>query len=301
MRNKASATEGADLQFCWEQILRIRPQFRLSHPYAPKEIAAGILALHALFASLEEAICGASDEVVSRAKLAWWQQELLGQDLARTQHPIVRMLQRSIEMGGTLFKDFEQLLQSSIQRLDSAAPADQSALLLQCRQMGYYPMRLEFALEPGGEVSGDVVMRDCIAAGLLQLLRESARNSHRAYWWLPLNGLARFGISRSEFAGPAAPELTTKLMTHLYSGILETRSNAAHEKDSQVDAQASVKTYFPRHRHWAVQCILNARLLARLKKLHPESHAREFSKSRPVDAWFAWRAARVWGRREGQS
>jgi len=151
------------------------------------------------------------------------------------------------------------------------------------------------------DLSDDVVTHACVAAGLLQLLRESAKGEYRAFWWLPLNLLARCGISRSEFVGAPAQDLATDLIGMVYAGVLGVRPTEGSKEDQDALAKGLGNPHIQRHRHWKVQSVLQARLLSRLKRIHPQRHANELSKIRLVDAWCAWRVAREWAKREGKA
>ena len=297
MSKDASTSGDSDTQFCWDQVLRIRPQFRLSHPYAPRAIADALLAVHAFLASFEEIVAKVEDENVSRAKLTWWQQELAAQNFAGSQHPIVRVLRRSMDLPVNLHFNLQRLLEFSLDRIDCAAPPDAAALSQLCGKLGYYPMRLEFSLEAEEESDQAATTRDCVVTGLLQLLRESARTEHRAYWWVPLNLLARFGLSRNEISSDKV-DSPKDLLKQVCHGVLESHSDQAAGKVSARQVDSSRASLFSGHRHWCVQSSLQTRLLSRLQNTLPKRHLTVFSSNRPIDAWHAWRAARQWTEKE---
>ncbi len=57
-----------DRQQCWERVLKSNKLFRISHLFAPDEFSGALLALHALFASIEQISSEVSDELVARKK-----------------------------------------------------------------------------------------------------------------------------------------------------------------------------------------------------------------------------------------
>jgi hypothetical protein len=58
-----------DQQFCWERILESNSLYRVSHFFAPNGFADQLLALHALFASIDLLSSKTRDETVTRKKL----------------------------------------------------------------------------------------------------------------------------------------------------------------------------------------------------------------------------------------
>ena len=293
MNNQVSDTERADLGFCWDQVMRVRPQFRLTHAYAPKEISSGILAMHALFAALEEAVSNVSAEEVSRAKLVWWQQELMAHGAVNSRHPIVRMLERSFTRPEAIHDHLRSLLDLSIQRVDAVAISDEAALRQFCQELGAVQMRLEFALEPGNTEDDASLAKSCDASGLLQLLRESVRlGPDRAFWWLPLNLLARFGLNRAEFVDGGVNESSINVMKSIYSAVLDRHRQPESRNRFATKLHSKVGSTVQRHRHWLVQSALQLRLLDRLEAVHPRKYLNILSTTRLSDAWFAWRVAR---------
>ena len=298
MTDWASNGAGSEIQFCWDQALRVRPQFQYSYPYASKEHANGLLALQALFASLEEAAGSVRDEEVSRAKLGWWQQELLGRDPAISQHPIVKVLRQSVAIKLDVYDALRRLLESSLRRVETVTISDEKALFALCHDLGFQQMRLEYAVEScQAAINVANTDDDCAAAGLLQLLRESCRSApERAFWWLPLTLLARHGQSRNEFVAQSSPDSALHLMSDVFTGILDEHPSSRSDGQDSARLSSGKAAFAPRPRHWYVQSALQLGLLGRLRKVHPQHHEHEISKTRFTDAWFAWRAARQWAR-----
>lgn len=257
------------------------------HAYAPKEHSVGLLALHSLFCALEEALCRVSDESIAVAKLTWWHQQLLSSECTVSAHPITRQLYRSGVINADTQKHFQGLLASTIERLDARPPSDVESFRSLCRLVGLYPMRLELAMQGESDPESPFINAACAVNGLVQLMRESSRSELSSYTWLPMNLLARHGLTREQFQRNAQPETTGLLIRQLCELGLSWVENDALESDLQINAE-----WRQRHRHWIIETQLNARRLKTLQRLGLHLHDREFSATRAGEAWLAWRVAR---------
>jgi hypothetical protein len=259
----------------------------LFHAYAPREYSISLLALHALFCALEEALCRVSDESVAVAKLTWWHQQVLSSERSVSAHPITRQLYRSGVISGDTQKHLQGLLASTIERLDAPAPSDVESFRSLCRLVGLYPMRLELAMQGETDSGSPFINGACAVNGLVQLMRESSRSPLFSYSWLPLNLLARHGLTRDQFRSNAQPDTTGVLMQQLCELGLSWIENDALESDLHNNA-----AWWHRHRHWLIETQLNSRRLKTLQRLGLHLHNREFSSTRVGEAWLAWRVAR---------
>jgi phytoene synthase len=276
-----------DLQFCWQQVLRVRPGFRLSYTYAPKELWVRLLALYALLTAVEEALCRVSDEGVALAKLTWWQQQLLSPEYRVSAHPITRQLYRSGMITPDTQEHFRGLLASTMERLDAPAPTNENALKSLCRSVGLYPLRLELAMQDGNQEVSELFEEACAVNGLVQLLRESSRSEMPGYTWLPLNLLARYDLVRDAVQSKTRADKIQPLMEQLCAWGLSWTAN--RDLDLKLRISAELRK---RHRHWIIQTRLNVRKLENLRHLSIQQHGREFMTARARDAWLAWRVAR---------
>lgn len=275
-----------DQLFCWEQIRRVNPLFRLSSMFAPSEHATALLALHALFAAVEETCSAALDEQVAQHKLAWWQQECLGQAPGASRHPVLRLLNAS--GGGALLSQpaLAGLFDVAHQRLDAPPPSDEAELREFAVQVSRPLVELEAALlGAGGPAVSDELAEGLPAAGLLQLIRESMRGADsRSYWWLPLSLQARYGIGRAEaVSGDAGEPLTAlfrDLIDHLGTSPERSRKSASRSRGPAPQ------------RHLRVTVALQQRTLQRLRKAEPARYAEKVSRLSLGDVFAAWNVAR---------
>jgi len=196
----ASATgEGNDRQFCWEQVGKSNRVFRISQVFASRHCAEKLLPLYALFSAVEQICSSISDEDVARAKLNWWRIECLQKIPNESGHPVMKELNRSGAMSDLRWESIASLLDGVESRLYASAPPDVEALKGMCIEL--HRPQLELELGISGLKRSTLEFEPGLLArnGMLQLIRESVyRKEQGGFWWIPLNLLARHGVSRED-------------------------------------------------------------------------------------------------------
>ncbi len=271
--------------FCWEQILRTNRLFRVSHLFAPPQMSDQLLALHALFASIELLNCEITEELVAHRKLDWWRAELLERDAADSRHPVIRHLFATGALMKLPESSLSLLLDSAESRFDALAPTDEDDFMRLCQEIYRPQVLLESAL---GEF--DVTLNPFNTAvffngGMIQLLRESCRRKENAFWWIPLSLLARFKVNRKELEDFHGSEVLHALFTH----ILEFRGQSVGHQlvDRQPGAIEGSGLL-----HLQLMNALQSRQLCRLQGMSPAKYSDELSRWRIGDLMTAWKSAR---------
>lgn len=253
--------------------------FRLSRIFAAKSTADGLLPLYALFASVEQICAVGIDEAVARQKLNWWREECLAREIASSEHPVLRELQRTNVASSLDRPALAELFAGAEFRIDAAAPSGSDELLQICQGISQPQIDLELSIYG---VDKQVTLHPGQAAinGLLQLIRE------RRNWWLPLKLLARHGLNRDAFADSSQAEATDLFFQELL--LLAGEWGGAPELP--VDRKPN---RFPETRHLFVINSLNTRKLESLQKLQVADWIIELNRLRPSDVFAAWRIART--------
>jgi hypothetical protein len=235
--------------------------------------------LYALFSVIEQACSTISDDDVARSKLGWWRNELEPKNLAVSQHPLVRDLRNKGGAERLRRESLDHLFRGAAKRIDAQAPADLAALHRLCTETSQPQLDLELGMvgSTGGISAGQLP-----GIGFVQLVRESARGTGQgAYWWMPLNLLARHKVNREEILAHPGSGPVLGLFGDLFAEVLSWNAQ------SGVDATAN-----PMARHLAVISGLVNRKLARLAATQPDRFARELGRVGPADLLHAWKSAR---------
>jgi phytoene synthase len=285
MTTRAASKDNGRM-FCWEQIAKTNRVFRISQVFASRHCVDRLLPVYALFSVVEHLCSGISDEDVARSKLNWWRTEYLQNEPGESHHPVMKELHRTGAMNDLRRENVAQLLDGAESRLYASAPSDMEALKRLCVELqrpqleleidasGLHGLELEF--EPG------LLARN----GLLQLIRESVhRKEQGGFWWVPLNSLARHGVSREEISGDPESRAVAELMVEvLAAGESWGRESISQSRRGAVD--------FSPVRHIFAINGLYSRKLKRLGGLTPNLMARELGRLGPADIFEAWKCAR---------
>jgi phytoene synthase len=247
----------------------------VSRIFAAPATADRLLPLFALFASVEQVCTEYTDEDVARRKLNWWREECLVRGIASSEHPALRELQSTGGADQLELSDLGHLFAGAAYRLDAPAPVDCSELESLCLRISQPQIELEKRVCGADGDSQLLAAGDAARNGLLQLLRE-----HRS-WWLPLNLLARHGLSRASLSDPSQAESVSKLFRELLAAA-----------DEWGGKPAAPSTTDPQLRHLFVLSSLNSRKLRALQKRQPPAYDAELGRLRPSDVFAAWKLAR---------
>jgi hypothetical protein len=121
--------------------------------------------------------------------------------------------------------------------------------------------------------------------GLLQLIRESSKSSGQgAYWWIPLNLLARHGISRDALLNEPESADVSGLLSELIAESASWAPSTYKAPENHKDFQA-LRNYF------AING-LYSRKISNLKNISPNFYVTEIDRIRVSDLFVAWQCAR---------
>jgi hypothetical protein len=283
-----NALKGAgsnDRLFCWEQVTRTNQAFRVSQVFAPREEAAKLLPLYALFSIVEQICSVSSDEDLACSKLDWWRIECSQQNLQSSHHPVLKEFRRTGARHSMGQDQFQSLLDSAKIRLEARAPDDISDLKALCIATQRPQFDLEMSVSGLGVDSVQANPGLLARGGLLQLIRESAKRSGQgAYWWIPLNLLARYGVNRDALVTEPESKEVSGLLTELIT-------ESASWVPSQYGAPEKDKAFQALRNYFAINGLYSKKI-SNLINLSPNRYVTEFNRIRVSDLFVAWRCAR---------
>lgn len=227
-----------------------------------------------------EQICSTiSDDDVARSKLGWWRNELEPDNLAGSQHPLAKELRRSGATERLSREPLDRLFRGAAERIVARAPADVAALTELCIET--FQPQLDLELGVTGSTGG-VSVGHSACSGFVQLVRESTHGTERsAYWWIPLNLLARHNVSREQIRARSGSAPVRDLFSDLFGEVLSWNERPGLEGPANLPA-----------RHLAAITALTDRKLARLATLRPDRFGVELGRVGPADLFHAWKSAR---------
>jgi len=285
MASSSSERDNARM-FCWEQISRTNRLFRMSRVFASRNYADSLLPLYALFSVVEQISSTVSDVDVAISKLNWWRNECLHKNRAESQHPLLRELTRTGAANSLPDESIAGLFDGAGHRLLATAPADLGALRNQCIEIYRPQLELELSVS-GPQLAVDDFNPGLLARnGLVQLVRESTRGKEQGrFWWIPLNSLARHGVSREEITNsPESPNVANLMAEVLTEGIMWGEGRGDSPSATAID-------YSPARHVFAISG-LYARKLRSLVTTTPDQFIKGLARLTPSDLFGAWTCAR---------
>lgn len=289
VKQKVLSPDPNDIRYCWEQVHRVRPMFRLTHNYLPENLQLEMLARYALLCALEESMFSVSDEDVLRAKISWFQREVLWLDPAQSQHPIVRLLTvtQAIQQNDNAMR---QHFLTTLNRIDLTPPRNEEELKTLCANAGRSASLLELKWNSESAPERSAFTPAFEFMGLVQLLRESSKSRNPIFAWVPLSLLARHQINRQQCA--LQPE--SDKAVNLCKDICDEGLSWLNSDQIRSLAESSTKTAAGQARlnHWLMQLNMDWFQMKRLARLGFHQHRRVFTTIPPVNVWRNWRFAR---------
>ena len=274
-------------QFCWQQVDAHQPLFRVSHVFAPPELADRLLALYAFFSAIESVTSTTSDEAVALRKLDWWREETHRMGRQASAHPIVAELQRSGAAGRMPMPLVEDLLLTAASRLDAPAPASADELEALCEANGRAQVQIELAVCEAGQGIPESMAGFPLQVGRGLLLRDAVYRGN--FWWVPLDLLARHGLNRSQMLSADHQQSAVRLMAE----ILERDAFKSQDSSGFLKDISVIKNEYKHgYKHLYVQDTLSRKFFRNLKRTSPVLYRKRLAGSRMSDAFSAWRAAR---------
>jgi len=275
--------------FCWEQINRTNRLFRVSRVFAPAERVGRLLPLYALFSVVEQICSGSSDETVAGSRLAWWRNELEPQNMAASQHPLVQELVRSGAAERMSGDQITRLFAGTAERLLAQAPASRAELKNLCSAIYRPQLDLELSVSGLPDAMDGIDTGLTARNGLVQLVRECLFTKEQGgFWWVPLNDLARHGVTREDIVNRPGAGNVAALFAELFG-------EAAQWQDKR-DGESSGHTidYSPARHVFAISGLIT-RKLRRLASAKPDRFGQELARLRPADLFYSWNSARRLG------
>ena len=182
--------------YCQKKAAASGSSFYYSFMFLPEERRRAITALYAFCREVDDVVDESSDPGVARTKLAWWRGEVGAIYRGTPQHPVARALAALRPRFNLPESRLQEIIAGMEMDLDRNRYADFAALQLYCYRVagvvgllsaeifGYQDRRtLEYAADLG------------MAFQLTNIIRDVGEDARRDRIYLPLDELARHGVS----------------------------------------------------------------------------------------------------------
>ena len=186
-------------QYCQDKAAQSGSSFYYSFLFLPPEKRRAITALYAYCREVDDVVDECSDADLARAKLAWWRQEIAGTFSGAAQHPVAKALIPVVRQFDLPQARFHEIIDGMAMDLEYNRYPDFATLQSYCYRVagavglmaaqifGYRdPATLRYAENLG------------TAFQLTNIIRDVGEDARRDRVYLPLDELARFGVTASE-------------------------------------------------------------------------------------------------------
>jgi len=200
-------------EYCQQKAAASGSSFYYSFLFLPQEKRRAITAFYAFCREVDDVADEAADAAVARAKLAWWRTEVASLGAGHPTHPVTRALQPFVAPMGIDGARLNEIIDGMEMDLTHHRYADYAALRVYCHRVagvvgqiaagifGYrHPQTLEYA-----ELLGH-------AFQLTNIVRDVGEDARRGRVYLPVDELARHGLSPEDILARKGGEAFRALM-----------------------------------------------------------------------------------------
>ncbi|MHB0984631.1 MAG: presqualene diphosphate synthase HpnD [Sulfuricella sp.] len=200
-------------QYCQAKTAKSGSSFYYSFLFLPMPKRRAITALYAFCREVDDVADECKDVATAHAKLAWWRDEIGRLYAGHPEHPVGQALAPLVKEFGLPAAEFDEIIAGMEMDLSCNRYADFDQLQLYCHRVagvvgqlsarifGYRDARTEqYAHELG------------LAFQLTNIIRDVGEDARRNRVYLPLDELARFGVSEADILHGRETESFRKLM-----------------------------------------------------------------------------------------
>jgi 15-cis-phytoene synthase len=201
-------------EYCRQKAAASGSSFYYSFLFLPSERRRAIMALYAFCREVDDVVDEVSDPGVARSKLAWWSQEIGSIYAGTAQHPVGQALTPVVREYRLAQERLELIVEGMGMDLEYNRYPDFATLEVYCHRVagvvgelsarifGYTdPRTLEYARTLG------------LAFQLTNIIRDVGEDVRRNRIYLPLDELARFGLTTDEIIAHREDDRFGELMT----------------------------------------------------------------------------------------
>ncbi len=268
-------------EYCQRKAAASGSSFYYSFLFLPPEQRRAITALYAFCREVDDAVDEAADPGVARARLAWWRGEVQAAFAGSAQHPVARALAPVVRAYRVAESDLAQIIDGMEMDLDYNRYPDFATLEVYCHRVagvvgmlsaaifGYtQPATLKYARTLG------------LALQLTNIIRDVGEDVRRNRIYLPLDELARYGLSSADILERREDERFERLM-----GFQIARARDYHDRALALLPQADRRA----QRAGLVMAAIYRALLEEIASLRGRTLNQSVALTPMRKLWVAWR------------
>ena len=196
-------------EYCQEKAAASGSSFYYSFLFLPKPQREAITALYAFCREVDDIADECHEELVARSKLAWWRKEIGNLYRDEPQHPVTKALAPAVSRYGLDEEHFHEMIDGMEMDLEQNRYAEFKHLQLYCYRVASVVGLLSAAIFGYSNHRTLKYAHDLgLAFQLTNIVRDVGEDARRNRIYLPLDELARFGVTEDDILlGRETPEV----------------------------------------------------------------------------------------------
>ena len=268
-------------EYCQRKAAASGSSFYYSFLFLPRDQRRAITALYAFCREVDDVVDEAADPGVARAKLSWWRSEVQAAFGGNPQHPVARALMPVVHAYPISESRLCEIIDGMEMDLDYNRYPDFATLEVYCHRVagvvgllsagifGYtQPATLDYARTLG------------LALQLTNIIRDVGQDVRRNRIYLPLDELARFGLSSADIIERREDERFERLMAFQIE-----RAREYHDRALALLPQVDVRA----QRAGLVMAAIYRALLEQIASVRGRTLNQSVALTPVRKLWIAWR------------
>ena len=196
-------------EYCQDKAAASGSSFYYSFMFLPKPQREAITALYAFCREIDDIADECHDELVARTKLAWWRKEIGNLYNNTPQHPVTRALESAVNNYQLNEEHFHEIIDGMEMDLEQNRYAEFKHLQLYCYRVASVVGLLSASIFGFSNHRTLRYAHDLgLAFQLTNIIRDVGEDARRNRIYLPLDELARFGVTEDDILqGRETPQM----------------------------------------------------------------------------------------------
>ena len=268
-------------EYCQSKAAQSGSSFYYSFLFLPQERRRAITALYAFCREIDDAVDEPSDASAARAALAWWRGEVAHLFSGNPQHPVTRALAPWTGLFNIGAPQLNEIMDGLEMDLTQTRFLDFAALKLYCHRVAGVVGALAAGIF-GYRNAGTLEYADRLglAFQLTNIIRDVGEDVRRNRIYLPLDELARFGLSSADILERREDERFERLMAFQIA-----RARDYHDRALALLPQADRRA----QRAGLVMGAIYRALLEEIASLRGRTLNQSVALTPMRKLWIAWR------------
>ena len=268
-------------EYCQSNAAARGSSLYYSFLFLPSQQRRAITALYAFHREMGAAVDQAADPGVARAKLTWWRGELHAAFAGSAQHPVTRALAMVVRAYRIEQSELGQIIDAAQMDLDYNRYPDFATLQVYCHRMAGVVAALSSEILGYTERATLEYARTLgLAVQLTNIIRDAGRDVRRNRIYLPLDELARFGLSSTDLLERREDERFERLMAFQIE-----RARDCYDRALQLLPQADRRA----QRAGLILAAIHRTLLGEIAALRGRTLNQSVALTPVRKLWIAWR------------